>query len=73
MDKAHLLSILIVIQSLNTKNDHFLPKKEEEEMLDPKVLYLNVISVLLYSVQCTRPYIAFFMNLLARSSFKPTR
>ena len=43
-------------------------EEDEEEILEPEVPYLSVISVLLYLAQCTRPDISFAVNLLARYS-----
>ena len=73
MDKAHPLSIPMVVRSLDTQKDQFRPKESDEEILGPEVAYLNAIGVLMYLAQCTRPYIAFVVNLLARFSSEPTR
>ena len=42
-------------------------------MLGPEISYLSVIGALMYHVNCTKPDIAFAMNLLARHSADPTR
>lgn len=72
MDKAHLLSTPMVVQSLDVKNDHFHPQENDEEILGPEVPYLSTIGALMYLANCTRPNIAFLINLLARYNFAPT-
>ena len=72
MDKAHPLSSLMIVRSLDAKKDHFRPKEENETLLGPEVPYLSTIGALLYLAQCIRPDIAFSINLLARFSFAPT-
>ena len=73
MDKAHPLSTPMVVRSLNLQNDQFCPRESDEEIRGPEVPYLNAIGALMYLAQCTRPDIAFAVNLLARFSSKPTR
>ena len=73
MDKAHPLSSPMIVRSLYAKKDLFHPKEENEALLGPEVPYLSTIRVLLYLAQCTRPDIAFLVNLSARFSFAPTR
>ena len=63
----------MVVRSLDPQKDPFRPKEDDEQILGPKVPYLNAISALMYLAQCTRPDIAFFVNLLARFSSEPTR
>jgi hypothetical protein len=41
---------------------------ENEEVLRPEVPYLSAIGALMYIANCTRPDIAFAVNLLARYS-----
>ncbi|KAL7148007.1 hypothetical protein ABFS83_06G149700 [Erythranthe nasuta] len=53
--------------------DLFRPKEFNEEILGPEVPYLNAIRALMYLAQCTRPDIAFAVNVLARYSSEPTR
>ena len=65
MDKAYPLKTSIVVRSLESHKDLFCPKKPNEEILDPEVPYLNAIGMLMYLAQCTRPDIAFMVNLLA--------
>ena len=66
MDKAHPLSSLMIVRSLDVKNDPFLPCENCEKLLGPEVPYLSVIGPLMYLANCTHPYIAFSINLLAR-------
>ena len=73
MDKAHPLSTPMVVRHLDPKSDPFRHKEEGEEVLGPEVPYLSAIGALLYLAQCTRPDIAFAVNLLARYSSEPTR
>ena len=73
MDKAYPLSSPMVIQSLEMKNDLFCPcEKKNEELLRPKVPYLNAIGALMYLANCTCPNIVFSVNLLARQGSAPT-
>ena len=51
----------------------FRPKELYEEIFDTEISYLNAIWALMYLAQCTRPDIAFAVNLLARFSSEPTR
>ena len=48
MDKVHHLSSLMVVQSLDVKNDLFLPDEKDEELLGPKVPYLSAIGALVH-------------------------
>ena len=73
MDKAHPLSYPMAVGSLDVKKDPFHPYEKGEELLGPKVPYLSVIAALMYLANYTRLDIAFFINLLARYSFAPTR
>ena len=73
MDKAHPLSSHMVVRSLDVKNDPFRPCEKGEELLGPEVPYLSAIGALMYLANCTRPDIAFSVNLLARYSSAPTR
>jgi hypothetical protein len=56
-----------------SRKDHFRPKEDDEETLGPEVPYLSAIGALMYLTNCTRPDIAFPVNLLARYSSAPTR
>ena len=73
MDKAHPLSSLMVVLSLDVKNDSFRSCENDEELLGPEIPYLSVIGALMYLANCIRPDIAFSANLLARYSSTPTR
>ena len=73
MDKAHPLSSPMVVRSLDVKKDPFRPSTKGEELLGPEVPYLSAICALMYLANCTRPDIAFYVNLLARYSSAPTR
>ena len=73
MDNAHPLSTPMIVRNLDPKKDLFRPLKDGEKILGPEVPYLNAIDALLYLAQCTRPDIAFSVNLLARFSSAPTR
>ena len=63
----------MVVRSLDPQKDQFRPREFDEEILGPKVPYLNAIGAMMYLAQCTRPDIAFAVNLLARFSSEPTR
>ena len=73
MDKAYPLSTPMVVRSLDPQKDQFRPRESDEEILGPEVPYLNAIGALMYLAQCTRPDIAFAVNLLARFSSEPNR
>ena len=63
----------MVVRSLEADKDPFRPCEENEEVLGPEVPYLSAIGALMYLANCTRPDIAFAVNLLARYSAAPTR
>ena len=63
----------MVVRSLEVNKDPFRPKEENEELLCPKVPYLSAIGALMYLANCTRPDIAFSVNLLARYNSAPTK
>ena len=46
MDKAHPLSIPMVVRSLHVDKDPFRPSKNDEELPSPEVLYLGAIGAL---------------------------
>ena len=73
MDKAHPLSSPMVVRSLDVKKDPFRHCKKGEELLGPEVSYLSVICALMYLANCTRPDVAFSVNLLVMYNFAPTR
>ena len=55
------------------EKDPFRPRGDGEEVLGPEVPYLSTIGALIYLANCTRPDIAFAVNLLARHSAAPTK
>ena len=59
--------------SLEVNKDLFHPKEENEELFGPKVPYLSAIGALMYLANCTRPNIAFSVNLLAGYNSAPTK
>jgi hypothetical protein len=73
MSKCHPLKTPMVIRSLEADKDPFRSKGDDEEVLGPEVPYLSAIGALIYLANCTRPDIAFAVNLLARYSAAPTR
>ena len=73
MDKTYPLSTPMIVRSLESHKDPFYPKKSDEKILGLDVPYFNAIAALMYLAQCTKPNIAFAVNLLARFSFEPTR
>jgi hypothetical protein len=73
MDNTNPLNTPMVVRSLDAKKDLFLPLKEDEEILGPKIPYLNAIEALMYLVNCTRLDIAFAINLLARYNSTPIK
>ena len=73
MDKSHLLSSLLIVHSLEVKNDLFCLKEDNEELLGPKVPYYTVSGVLVNLANYTRPNIALLVNLLVRYSSTPTQ
>ena len=73
MDKAYPSKTPMVVRSLDMNKDQFRPRDENEELLGPEVPYLSAIGALMYIANCTRPDIAFAVNLLALHSAAPTR
>ncbi|CAL9025328.1 unnamed protein product [Prunus brigantina] len=61
MDNAHSLSTPMVVRSLDRNKDPFHPKEDDE-----------MIGALLYLAQCTRPDIAFSVNLLVSQTLVAT-
>lgn len=68
MENAHLLSTPMIVRSFDPKKDPFYPNEDDKEILALEVLYLNVISSLLYLAQCTNQDIAFSVNLFVKFS-----
>ncbi|KAL6315465.1 hypothetical protein AAG906_000757 [Vitis piasezkii] len=56
MDKAHLLSSSMVVQSLDAKKDPFCPCEKDEELLGPEIPYLSAIGALMYFANCTHTF-----------------
>ena len=73
MDKTHPLSSSMIVRSLDVKNGSFRPCENGEELLGLEVPYLSAIGALMYLANCTRPYIVFSVNLLARYIFVQTQ
>jgi hypothetical protein len=75
MLKAHLSKTPMVVRSTEKDKDTFRPKGDDEELLGPEVPYLSAIAIgaLMYLANCTRPDIAFMVNLLAKYSAAPTK
>jgi hypothetical protein len=63
----------MIVRSLEMETDQFRPRDEGEDILGPQVSYLSAIGALMYLANCTRPDIAFAVNLLARHSAAPTK
>ena len=42
----------MVVRSLDAKRNPFLSTEDDEEILEPEVRYLSMISTLLYLAQC---------------------
>ena len=47
MDKAHPLTTLMVVRSLEVEEDPFRPRKQDEEALGPEFSYLRAIGALI--------------------------
>ena len=73
IDKSYHNKTSMVVRSLEIEKDPFRSWDIGEKILGPQVPYLNIIVALMYLANCTRPNIAFAMNLLARHSADPTR
>ena len=73
MDKSYPSITPMVVRSLEMETDPFRPRNIGEKMLGPEIPYLSVIGALMYLVNCTRPDIAFAVNLLARHSADPNQ
>jgi hypothetical protein len=73
MDKSYPSKTPMVVRSLEVDKDQFRPKGGNVEVSGPEVTYLNVIGVLMYIANCTRPDISFVVNLLARYRTAPTQ
>ena len=67
MDKTHPLSSLMVVHSIDMKNDPFHPCENCKELLGPEVPHLSVIFALMYLANCTCANIVFCVNLLSKN------
>ena len=72
MDKSHPLSSLMIVHSLEVKNDIFCPKEDNEELLGLEVPYYIVIGASMNLANYAQLDIAFLVNLLVRYSSTPT-
>ncbi|GJU08593.1 hypothetical protein Tco_1125023 [Tanacetum coccineum] len=50
LDKSHSLSTLMVVRTLDVKNDPFRPQDVDEEILGHEVLYLSAIGALMFFI-----------------------
>jgi hypothetical protein len=73
MDKSYPIKTPMVVRSLDVEKDVFRPRDKGEEVLGSEYPYLSLIGALMYLANCTRPDIAFAVNLLARHSAAPTK
>ena len=73
MDKSYPSKTPMVVRSLDVEKDQFRPRDDGEEILGSEVPYLSAVGALMYLANCTRPDIAFAVNLLARHSAAPTK
>src|SRR5438132_2424164 len=65
MNKAYPCKTHMVVRSLDINKDQFKLREEDEEFLGPEISYLSAIGALMYITNCTKPVIAFVVNLLA--------
>jgi len=73
MSKAHPVKTSMAVKSPEEDKDPFRQRSDDEKPLGPEVPYLSAIGALMYLAYCTRPDIAFVVNLLARHNANPTR
>ena len=73
MDKTNLLNTLMVVKSLNVKNDILRPHKDNEQFIGPEVPYLGAIETIMYFANCSRLVISFTTNILVKFSSYTTR
>ena len=62
----------MVVRSLHPEADVFGPRRESEKVLGSEYPYQKAIGALLYLANCSRPDIAFAVNVLARYTSHPT-
>jgi len=63
MDKSYPNKTPMLVRSLEIGKDPFRPRDVGEKMLGPGIPYLSVIGALMYLANCTKPDIAFAVNL----------
>ena len=63
IDKAHPLSSLMIVRSLDVKNDSFRSYEKCKQLFDPEASYLNALSAFMYVGNCICPNIAFFLSI----------
>lgn len=73
MNNSYPSKTPMVVRSLDVEKDPFKPKEDGEEVLGSEYPYLSAVGALMYLANCTRPDIAFAVNLLARHSASPTK
>ena len=62
MDKAHPLSSLMIVRSLDGKNDPFCPCEKGEELLDPEVpILVSLVHLCILLIVLTQ--ILLFMSI----------
>ena len=72
-EKAYPSKVPMVRRSLQQDNDPYRSREGWEEVLGSEFPYLSAIGALMYLANCTRPDIAFIVNLLAGYSAEPTK
>lgn len=55
----------MVVRSIEAYKDTLKPKEDNEEIMGPKIPYLNAIGALMYLANCTRLDIVFAVHQLA--------
>lgn len=65
MNKCHPLKTPMVVRSIEAYKDTLKPKEDNEEIMGPKIPYLNAIGALMYLANCTRLDIVFAVHQLA--------
>lgn len=68
MDTSHSLSSLMVVRSLDVKNDPSCLCEKDEKLPGSRVLYLNAMGMLIYLANYTHLDIDFYINLIAKYS-----
>ncbi|XP_019226203.1 PREDICTED: uncharacterized protein LOC109207687 [Nicotiana attenuata] len=68
MDKAHPLSTLIIVRSLDINKDSFRPHENDKELFGAEIPYLSAIGPSMYLANNSRPDIAFSVSLYLMGS-----